>query len=94
MRQVMSEQELYGTNESSFWLTMMGKNRMQAMMYISNFSERQVDLVIEDEVTPTATPEVTITATIIATTTPKTPGFDVALGILCTIAVYRLRKRI
>src|SRR5659263_402517 len=90
MRQVMSEQELYGTNESSFWLTMMGKNRMQAMMYISNFSERQVDLVIEDEVTPTATPEVTITAT----TTPKTPGFDVALGILCTIAVYRLRKRI
>ncbi|CAG0948357.1 MAG: hypothetical protein OIN86_12840 [Candidatus Methanoperedens sp.] len=91
MRQVMSEQELYGTNESSFWLTMMGKNRMQAMMYISNFSERQVDLVIEDEVTPTATPEVTI---ITATTTPKTPGFDVALGILCTIAVYRLRKRI
>jgi hypothetical protein len=92
MRQVMSEQELYDANESSFWLTMMGRNRMEAIMYVSNFSERQVDIVVEDEVTPTATPEVTTTGT--TTATPKTPGFEVALGMLCTFAAYRLRRRV
>jgi len=89
MRQVMSEQELYEANESSFWLNMMGRNRMQAVMYIANFSERQVDIVVEDEGTPAATPEATKTAT----TTPKTPGFGIVLGLLCTAAVYRLRRR-
>lgn len=91
MRQVMSEQELYDAKESSFWLTMMGRNRMEAIMYVANFSERQVDIVVEDG-TPTATPEVTTTGT--TTSTPKTPGFEVALGMLCTFAVYRLRRRV
>jgi len=59
MRQVMSEQELYEANESSFWLNLMGRNRMQAVMYIANFSERQVDIVVEDEGTPAATLEAT-----------------------------------
>ena len=89
MRQVMSEQELYDIKESSFWLNMTGRNRMQAVMYIANFSERQVDIVVEDEGTPAATPEVTKTAT----TTPKTPGFGIGLGLLCAAAVYRLRRR-
>jgi len=26
---------------------------MEAMMYIANFTERQVDIVVEDEATPT-----------------------------------------
>jgi len=92
MRQVMSEQELYDANESSFWLNMTGRNRMLAVMYIANFSERQVDIVVEDEGTPTpeATPEVTKTAT----TTPKTPGFGIVLGLLCTVAAYRLRRKV
>jgi hypothetical protein len=87
MRQVMGEQELYNATESSFWLTMVGKNRMEAIMYVANFSEHQVDIVVEDEGTPT--PEVTISGT----TTPKTPGFEVALGILCTVVAYGLRRR-
>lgn len=87
MRQFMNEQELYNASESSFWINMTGKNRMQAVMYIANFSERQVDIVVEDEGTPMPTPEVTKTAT------PETPGFGVALGLLCTAAVYRLRRR-
>jgi hypothetical protein len=88
MRQVMSEQELYEAKESSFWLTMMGRNRMEAIMYIANFSERQVDIVVEDEGTPT--PEVTTTAT----TTPGTPGFEVTLGLMCVVAAYGLRRRV
>jgi hypothetical protein len=93
MRQVMGEQELYNATDSSFWLTMMGRNRMEAMMYIANFTERQVDIVVEDEATPT--PIVTGTTTIGTTTpTPKTPGFGAALGILCTVAAYALRRRV
>ena len=90
MKQVMNEQDLYNVSESSFWLTMIGGNRMEAMMYIANFSERQVDIVVEDEVIPT--PTVT-TGTGIATATPKTPGFEIAVGMLCTVAAYRFRKR-
>ncbi|NJD54622.1 MAG: hypothetical protein FIB07_17390, partial [Candidatus Methanoperedens sp.] len=55
MRQVMTEQELYDAKESSFWLTTPGGNRMQAMMYIANFSERVVDIVVEDTTTPSPT---------------------------------------
>jgi hypothetical protein len=93
MRQVMSEQELYDANESSFWLNMVGRNRMQAVMYIANFSERQVDIVVEDEGTPTpaVTPEVTKT-TIPAT--PGAPGFEVIIGLLGTAVAYRLRRKL
>lgn len=93
MRQVMSEQELYNADESSFWLNMMGRNRFQAMMYISNFSERQVDIVVEDEVTstPTVTPEVTITT---VSATPKTPGFEIIIGLAGTAVAYRLRRKL
>jgi len=98
LRQVMSEQELYDAKESSFWLNMMGSNRMQAVMYIANFSERQVDIVVEDEVTSTATPEPTLTSTPEVTKTavsetPKTPGFEVIIGLLGTAAAYRMRRR-
>jgi len=37
LREVMSEQELYDAKESAFWLNMMGKNRMQAVMYNCEF---------------------------------------------------------
>jgi hypothetical protein len=93
MRQVMSEQELYNTTESSFWLTNMGRNRMEAIMYVANFSERQVDIVVEDEGTPT--PEVTGTTTKGTTTpAPGTPGFEVALGLMCVVAAYGLRRKV
>jgi hypothetical protein len=99
LKQVMSEQELYNANESCFWFSMMGNNRMQAVMYVANFSERQVDIVVEDEVTPTATAEVTLTSTPEVTTTtasetPKTPGFEIMIGLLGTAAVYRMRRKL
>lgn len=99
LKQVMSEQELYDANESSFWLNMMGRNRMQAVMYIANFSERQVDIVVEDNVTSTATPEPTLTFTpevtkTIVSGTPKTPGFEVMIGLLGTAVAYRMRRKL
>lgn len=86
MRQLMSEEELYNATESSFWLTMPGGKRMQALMYISNFSERTVDVTVEDEGTATATgtPE--------ATATPKTPGFGLAIGVAGAGFAYLRRK--
>jgi hypothetical protein len=99
LKQVMSEQELYDSKESSFWLNMMGRNRMQAVMYIANFSEHQVDIVVEDVVTSTATPEVTLTSTPEVTKpavsgTPKTPGFEVMIGLLGTAVAYRMRREL
>ncbi len=90
MRQVMSEGELYNATESSFWLTMPGGNRMQAMMYIANFSERTVDVVVEDEGTTTAT--ATSAGTPEATATPKTPGFGLAIGVAGAGLAYLRRK--
>jgi hypothetical protein len=91
MRQVMTEDELYNARESSFWITMPGGKRMQAMMYIANFSERTVDVVVEDETptpaeTPTATPEKT------PAKTPKTPGFGLAIGVAGAGFAYLRRK--
>lgn len=100
MRQVMSTDDLYNATESSFWLTMMGGNRMQALVYIANFSERTVDVVVEEEGTPTPTtaaPAVTHaetpTMTPVATATPKAPGFELVAGLLGAGLAYLWRKR-
>ncbi len=92
MKQVMTEQELYDAKESSFWLTMPGGNRMQAMMYIANFSEHVVDIMVEDGTTPTPTPTVTQAAKT-PISTPATPGFEVALGLLGAGIAYQLRRK-
>jgi hypothetical protein len=95
MKEVMTEQELYNAPESSFWLTMTGRNKMQAMMYIANFSTHQVDIVVGEEVTTTPTTAATSVETTTAATTPKTPGFEIALGALSTVAAaYMLRRRL
>ncbi len=112
MKQVMSEQELYNENESSFWLNMTGRNRMRAMIYIANFSGHQIDIVVENALAPTPTSGVTAASTTMqtaapttvrtvapttvktVTATPKTPGFEVMLGLICTIAAYRLRRKV
>ncbi|NJD53832.1 MAG: hypothetical protein FIB07_13305 [Candidatus Methanoperedens sp.] len=91
MRQVMTEQELYDAKESSFWLTMPGGNRMQAMMYIANFSERTVDIVIENEVTPTPASTRMQEA---KTPAPTTPGFEVISGLLSAGIAYQLRRKL
>lgn len=91
MRQVMSVDELYNATESSFWLTMHAGNRMQAFMYIANFSERTVDVVVEEEGTPTATE--TPTGTPEATATPGAPGFEMLAGVLGAGVVYLMRRR-
>lgn len=90
MRQVMTEQELYDAKESSFWLTMPDGNRMQAMMYIANFSEHVVDIVVED--VTTLTPGTT-QATETPVSTPATPGFEIALGLLGAGIAYQLRRK-
>jgi PGF-CTERM motif len=91
MKEVMTEQELYNATESSFWLHKTGPNRMEALMYIHNFSTHQVDIVVEAAVTRTSTP---VTSTITATATPKTPGFGLVLGTLATLAaIYAARRK-
>ncbi len=95
MKQVMSEQELYDANESSFWLKTNGDNRMMALIYIANFSDHEVDIVVE-EGTPTpgmpeATPASEVTAPAVSAT-PGTPGFGIMVGLLCTAVAYRLRR--
>lgn len=80
MRQVMTADELYGAKESSFWLTMSGGKRMQALMYIANFSERVVDVVVEDESTP-------------APTSTATPGFEIAIGLLSAGLAYKFGRK-
>ncbi|NJD54584.1 MAG: hypothetical protein FIB07_17200 [Candidatus Methanoperedens sp.] len=92
MRQVMTEQELYDSKESSFWLTMPGGNRMEAMMYIANFSERKVDIVVEDATTPTPTPAATPPAKT-PVSTSSTPGFEIALGVLGAGIAYQFRRK-
>jgi hypothetical protein len=91
MRQVMTAEELYDAKESCFWLTMSGDNRMQAMMYIANFSERVVDVVVEDESTPA--PTSTETAGKTPVPTPATPGFEIAIGLLGAGLAYRLGRK-
>ncbi len=88
MRQVMTAQELYDSKESSFWLDMPGGNRMQAIMYIANFSERVVDIVVEDGATPATTPEAKTPVS-----TPATPGFEIVLGLLGTGLAYQLGRK-
>ncbi len=91
MRQVMTADELYGAKESSFWLTMSGEKRMQAMMYIANFSERVVDVVVEDESTPTPTSAETPGKTPVPT--PATPGFEIAIGLLGAGLAYKFGRK-
>lgn len=93
MKQVMTDQELYDAKESSFWLTMPGGNRMQAMMYIANFSERVVDIVVEDVTTPTPTPAITQAAKTPVSTPATTPGFEIVIGLLGAGIAYQLRRK-
>ncbi len=92
MRQVMTADELYTARDSSFWLTMSGGNRMQAMMYIANFSEHVVDIAVEEEATSTPTSTRTPEAKT-PTSTPATPGFEVILGLLSTGLAYHLKRK-
>ena len=89
MRQVMTSDELYSTKESSFWLSMSGK-RMQALMYISNFSEHIVDFVVEDgstqAPTSTGTPSKPVSTT-------ATPGFEIAIVLLGAGLAYKLGRK-
>jgi hypothetical protein len=93
MKEVMTEQELYNAAESSFWLNMNGENKMEALMYIANFSTHQVDIVVGAQAT--STPTTTTVETPTATATPTTPGFEIALGALGTVAAaYMMRRRV
>ncbi len=89
MRQVLTADELYTARDSSFWLTMPGGNRMEAMMYIANFSEHVVDIAVEEATpTPAGASETKTPAS-----TPATPGFEVVLGLLGAGLAYHLRRK-
>ncbi len=90
MRQVMTADELYSARDSSFWLTMPGRNRMEAMMYIANFSEHVVDIAVEEEATPTPAGASEAKTPV---STPATPGFEVILGLLGTGLAYHLKRK-
>lgn len=86
MRQAMTADELYTVRDSSFWLTMSGGNRMEAMMYIANFSEHVVDITVEETTpTPAGASE--------AKTPASTPGFEVIFGLLGTGLAYHLKRK-
>lgn len=91
MKQVMTSDELYSAKESSFWLTISGGKRMQAMMYIANFSERVVDVVVEDESTPGPTSTATPVKTPVST--KGTPGFEIAIVLLAAGIAYKLGRK-
>ncbi len=91
MKQVMTSDELYGAKESSFWLTMPGGKRMQALMYIANFSERVVDVVVENESTPAQTSTETPGKTPVPT--PTTPGFEIAIVLLSAGLAYKFGRK-
>ncbi len=89
----MSADELYNATESSFWLTMPGGNRMQALMYIANFSERTVDVVVEEGTPTPTTAAPTGTPTETPAATPRAPGFELIVGLLGAGIAYLKKKR-
>ena len=93
IKEVLTESELYSASESSYWLSRTGRNRMQAMMFIRDFSTHQVDIVVEAAATPGQTPAATPGATT-AATTPRTPGFEIVLGMLTIAAAFIVRRRL
>ncbi len=93
IKEVLTESELYSASESSYWINMTGKNKLQALMFIRDFSTHQVDIVVGAAQTPGQTPATTPGATK-AATTPKTPGFEIALGVLTIAAAFIVRQRI
>ncbi|MCZ7400753.1 MAG: hypothetical protein O8C61_00860 [Candidatus Methanoperedens sp.] len=99
IRQVMSADMLYMANRSSFWLTAPFLNRMQGIIYISNFSQRTVDLVVEDAkpMMMAAATNVTTTVETNVTTTAqqpaRTPGFEIGIGLIGIYVSYIKRRR-
>ncbi len=93
MKQVLTERELYSASESSFWLNMAGRKKLQALVYISNFSTRQIEVIVEAAGTPTTTATSPVSTT--KATPTKTPGFEIALGVMGIIAsVFIVRRRL
>lgn len=91
MRQVMTQDELFDANESCFWLNATGGNRLEAMMFISNFSERVVDVVVENETNVTSTSTAS-TSTPVSTT--AAPGMEAVLVLASAGIAYQLTRKI
>lgn len=95
LNEVETEQKLYNATESSFWLNKTGKNKLQALVYIKNFSVRRLDIVVAaGNQTPTPVPTLTTPVTTTTTATP-TSGFGLVLAAIATIvAVYTVRRKL
>ncbi len=97
MKEVMTEQELYSASESSFWINRAGPNKMEALVYISTFSTHTIDIVVGAAATPAPTTviQATVTEQPTPTPTPRAPGFELAVGVLGTVAAaFILRRRL
>ena len=89
-----------GTDKPLCWISpIQDRVRAQVMIYIPNYSEHTIDILVEPEVTGTPTVPPTVSATIttvMPTVTEKTPGFGLtlSLGVLSTLVLlFRLRKK-
>jgi len=89
-----------GTDKPLCWISpIQDRVRAQVMIYIPNYSEHTIDILVEPEVTGTPTVPPTVSATIttvMPTATEKTPGFGLthSLGALFTLVLlFRLRKK-
>lgn len=100
IKEVLTEQELYNSSESSFWLNKTGENRIEALVFISKFSTHQLDIVVGTQAvqtanqtaTTTATRTTTTASTAVQTSAPKTSGFEIILGtisIIASLCAYR-----
>lgn len=93
MRQVMTPDELFDANESCFWLNTTSGNRLEAMMLIRNFSERVVDVVVENETNVTSTSAGTPVSTTPVSTTAA-PGPGAVLVLVSAGIAFQLRRKI
>ncbi len=81
-----------GTTQPLCWISQVqDRTRAQLMIYIPNFSERTIDIVVEPEVeTPSPTANAT---TAMPTATPAAPGFEVVASLAGLLILALVRRR-
>ncbi len=86
------------TDRPLCWISpIQNMTRAQLMIHIPRYSEHTIDIVVEPEETPTATPTANITmTTAVPVETQKTPGFELIVslvGLLIWVYVVRWRNK-
>lgn len=86
------------TDRPLCWISpIQNMTRAQLMIHIPQYSEHSIDIVVEPEETPAASPTANITVTPeVPVETPKTPGFELIIslmGLLIWTYVVRWRNK-